>query len=51
MQVDGFGEESVLQIVRSIERSTDRSAVMTFIDYVPEVYSVDNEPIPARNFA
>jgi hypothetical protein len=41
-----FGEESVRVIVRSIERGTDRSATMTFIDYVPEVYEVDNEPIP-----
>ena len=41
-----FGAESVTMIVRSIERSTDRSAVMTFLDYVPAVYTVDNEPVP-----
>lgn len=41
-----FGEESVKVIVRSIQRATDRTALMTFIDYVPEVYEVDDEPIP-----
>ena len=44
-----LGQESVPLIVRSIEPRADLSATITFVDHAPEIWTVDAEPIPARN--
>lgn len=41
-----YGDESVELLVRSVEPRSNLAATLTFVDYAPEIFNADDDPVP-----